>query len=86
MLFSLRLKLSKRGIDVDAINAVRDYRDVKIILADLKQRASRHIRIETAGSSPKIFLSGLPRELLPHLTEDSLRKHHVNSIMIRRKS
>jgi hypothetical protein len=49
MLSLLRLKLSKIGIDVDAINAARDYRDVKISLAELKQRATSHIRIETAG-------------------------------------
>jgi hypothetical protein len=40
MLSLLRLKLSKIGIEVDAINAARDYRDVKISLAELKQRAS----------------------------------------------
>src|SRR4051812_9134544 len=65
MLSLLRLKLSKIGIDVDAINAARDYRDGKISLAELKQRASSHIRFETAGSSPKVILSGLPKELLP---------------------
>jgi hypothetical protein len=59
---------------VDAINAVRDYRDVKISLAELKQRASSHIRVETAGISPNILLVRLPKELLPRLTEDSLRE------------
>jgi hypothetical protein len=34
---------------VDPINAARDYRDVKVSLAELKQRATSHIRIETAG-------------------------------------
>jgi hypothetical protein len=70
----LRLKLSKMGIDVDAINAARDYRDVKIGLAELKQRAIRHIRFETEGSSRKILLSGLRKELLPRLTQDGLRE------------
>lgn len=74
MLFLLRLKLSKMGIDVDAINAVRDYRDVKISLAELKQRASRHVRFQAAGSSPRIVLVGLPKELLPRLTLDALRE------------
>jgi hypothetical protein len=73
MLSLLRLKLSKMGIDVDAINAVRDYRDVKISLAELKQRARSHIRFET-GSSLKIALVDLPKKLLPRLTEDALQK------------
>lgn len=74
MLSLLRLKLSRMGIDVEAINAARDYWDVKITLAELKERASSHIRIETPGSSPKIILSDLPKVLLPRLTEDSLRE------------
>ena len=74
MLSLFRLKLSKMGIHVDAINAVRDYRDVEISLADLKQRASSHVRFETAASSPRIVLMGLPKELLPPLTQDTLRE------------
>lgn len=74
MLSLLRLKLSKMGIDVEAINAARDYRDIKISLAELKQRASRHILFETADISPRIVLVGLSKELLPRLTEDSLRE------------
>ena len=74
MLSLLRLKLWKIGIDVDAINAARDYRDLKISLAELKQRASSHIRVETVGSPLKILLVRLPKELLPRLTEDSLRE------------
>jgi uncharacterized protein YfbU (UPF0304 family) len=74
MLSLLRLKLRKIGIDVDAINAARDYRDFKINLAELKQRASSHIRFETADSSPKILSVRLPKELLPRLTQDALRE------------
>src|SRR5437667_5888909 len=39
----LRSKLLGLGIEVDAIDAVRDYRDLKMDFAELKERTQPHI-------------------------------------------
>jgi len=72
----LRLKLSALGIDVDAINAVnavRDYRDLKINFAELEKRTRHQIsfRHEFLGLRAD---SRIPTELMPRLTEDALRE------------
>jgi hypothetical protein len=69
-LFLLRLKLSALGISVDAINAVRDYRDLKISFEELKEHTRSHM----------VFRYDLPEEntipanLMPRLSEEALRK------------
>ena len=65
----LRLKLADLNIDVDAINAVRDYRDVKISLEELKARARSHILFD--GDRP--LKNTIPPDLMPRFTEQNLR-------------
>jgi DNA repair exonuclease SbcCD ATPase subunit len=67
----LRLKLSAMGIDVDAINAVRDYRDLKINFAELEKR-THHITF-MHGLSELRRHNRIPANLMPRLTEDALR-------------
>ena len=66
----LRLKLAELEIDVDAINAVRDYRDMKISLEKLKERT----RPYTQFQGDHLIQNTTPRDLMPRLTEESLRR------------
>jgi len=68
----LRSKLLALGIEVDAIDAVRDYRDLKIDFAELKERTQPHITFkrQIAGLSIK---SSIPSNLLPPLGGEALR-------------
>ena len=68
-LFLLRLKLSALGIDVDAINAVRDYRDRKISFEELEGRTRPHIEFR----SGRPVKNGIPVHLRPRLSEQALR-------------
>jgi len=67
----LRSKLLALGIEVDAIDAVRDYRDLKIGFAELEKRTQPHItfRRQIAGLSIK---SSIPPNLLPPLSGEAL--------------
>lgn len=69
----LRLKLSAIGIDVDAINAVRDYRDLKINFAELKERSRAHIAFLKHDGLGLRIDNHIPTNLMPRLTEDALR-------------
>jgi hypothetical protein len=68
----LRSKLLGLGIDVHAIDAVRDYRDLKIDFAELKERTQPHITFkrQITGLSIK---SSIPSNLLPPLGGEALR-------------
>src|SRR6266566_7308090 len=68
----LRSKLLGLGIEVDAIDAVRDYRDLKMDFAELKERTQPHITFkrQIAGLSIK---SSIPSNLLPPLGGEALR-------------
>src|SRR5213080_4090972 len=68
----LRSKLLGLGIEVDAIDAVRDYRDLKIDFAELKERTQPHITLkrQIAGLS---LNSSIPSNLLPPLGGEALR-------------
>jgi len=60
------------GIEVDAIDAVRDYRDLKIGFAELEKRTQPHITFkrQIVGLSIK---SSIPSNLLPPLSGEALR-------------
>ena len=64
----IRSKLSTLGVDVDAINAIRDYRDLKITYDELKKRAGSHIIFD--GDLP--VANTIPDDLMPSLTNESL--------------
>ena len=68
----LRSKLLALGIEVDAIDAVRDYRDLKIGFAELEKRTQPHIAFkrQIVGLSIK---SSIPSNLLPPLSGEALR-------------
>src|SRR5947208_8622428 len=68
----LRSKLLALGIEVDAIDAVRDYRDLKIGFAELEKRTQPHITFkrQIVGLSIK---SSIPSNLLPPLSGEALR-------------
>ena len=67
----LRSKLLALGIEVDAIDAVRDYRDLKIGFAELEKRTQPHIKFtrQSMGLSVK---SSIPPNLLPPLSGEAL--------------
>src|SRR5438445_6571937 len=67
----LRSKLLALGIEVDAIVAVRDYRDLKIGFAELEKRTQPHITFkrQIVGLSIK---SSIPSNLLPPLSGEAL--------------
>jgi hypothetical protein len=70
----LRLKLSELGIDVDAINAVRDYHDLKIDFAELEKRTQPHITFTRQILSGSLSIkSSIPSNLLPPLSGVALR-------------
>ena len=64
----LRLKLSELGIDVDAINAIRDYRDLKISFEELKERTRSHI-VFSFNLPEK---NTIPANLMPRLSGEAL--------------
>src|SRR3989442_5392702 len=68
----LRSKLLALGIEVDAIDAGRDYRDLKIGFAELEKRTQPHITFkrQIVGLSIK---SSIPSNLLPPLSGEALR-------------
>jgi hypothetical protein len=68
-----RLKLIEKGIAVDAINAVRDYRDLKISLAQLQDRTRPHVRFRQEEGIVMWIQNDIPENLRPRLTEDGLR-------------
>jgi chromosome segregation ATPase len=63
----LRRKLVAIEIPVDEINAVRDYRDLKISLTELKERAAGRISVTKRFASWAVFHS-IPDQLMPVLT------------------
>ncbi len=67
-----RAKLLFMGINVNAINAVRDYRDLKISLANLRALAGPAITFTDGALGPCPYHS-LPAHLMPRLTENALR-------------
>jgi hypothetical protein len=72
-LFLLRLKLLAMGVAVDAINAVRDYRDLKIDFGELHKRTRPHISFNQYDGSGRVINNGILGKLRPPLTEDALR-------------
>ena len=69
----LRLKLLAMGVAVDAIDAVRDYRDLKIDFAELQKRTRDDIAfIQTDFQALQLHHS-IPKNLMPRLTEEALR-------------
>jgi hypothetical protein len=70
----LRSKLAATGRDcVDAIRAVRDYRDLKIGLDELRDRTPTHIRFMNLETSGLRILNSIPEKHMPRLTEEALR-------------
>jgi hypothetical protein len=69
----LRLKLMAMGIPVDAINAVRDYRDLKITLTELKQRTHPYISFKKTSFQSLVIEYTISAELMPRLTEQALQ-------------
>jgi hypothetical protein len=58
---------------VDAINAVRDYRDVKIGLDELKERTSPHISFVNLETPYLPITNRIPEKHMPCLTQEALR-------------
>jgi hypothetical protein len=69
----LRAKLLAMDIAVDAINAVRDYRDLKINFAELKERTRPHIMFIQADLR-ELLHNSIAIKLMPRLTGDALRE------------
>ena len=70
----LRSKLAAMGKDyVDAINAVRDYRDLKIGLDELKERTSSHISFVNLEIPYLPITNRIPEKHMPRLTQEALR-------------
>src|ERR1700693_2663988 len=68
-LFLLRLKLAAMGMDcVDAINAVRGYRDLRIDFTQLKELPHPHVTFFNTRIENRI-----PEKFMPRLTEEALR-------------
>jgi hypothetical protein len=68
-LFLLRLKLAAMGMDcVDAINAVRGYRDLRIDFTQLKELTHPHVTFFNTRIENRI-----PEKFMPRLTEEALR-------------
>ena len=69
----LRLKLAAMNRDyIAAINAVRDYRDLRIDLNKLKKLTSPHIIFLDLDSGLRIK-NVIPEKFMPRLTEAALR-------------
>ncbi len=68
----LRSKLLAMGIGVDAINAVRDYRDLKIGFAELEKRTRRHITFTRKSVTGLSIKSSIPSNLVPPLSGEAL--------------
>lgn len=67
----LRLKLAAMGMDcIDAINAVRDYRDLKIGFTQLKELTHPHVTFFDLDTRIE---NGIPEKFMPRLTEEALR-------------
>jgi len=66
----LRSKLSALGIDMDAINAMRDYRDTKITFAQLEERTHPHITFTHDGEWR--IQTKIEMNLMPRVTEEAL--------------
>ncbi len=67
----LRLKLAAMGMDcVDAINAVRDYRDLKIGFTQLKELTHPHVTFFDLDTR---ITNRIPEKFMPRLTEEALR-------------
>ncbi len=60
------------GIAVDAINAVRDYRDLKIGFAELEKRTRRHITFTRKSVTGLSIKSSIPSNLVPPLSGEAL--------------
>lgn len=70
----LRSKLAATGKDyVDAIMAVRDYRDLKIGLDQLKERTSPHISFVNLEIACLPIKNLIPEKHMPRLTQEALR-------------
>jgi hypothetical protein len=69
----LRSKLMAVGVAVDAIDAVRDYRDLKIDFGELQKRTRPQISFSQYDGSGRVINNGIPARLRPPLTEDALR-------------
>ena len=70
----LRSKLAAMGKDyVNAINAMCDYRDLKIGLDQLKELTSPHINFANLESSWLPITNHIPEEHMPRLTQEALR-------------
>jgi hypothetical protein len=70
----LRSKLLAMGIAIDAINAVRDYRDLKIGFAELEKRTQPHITFRRQIVMGLSIKSSIPSNLLPQLSGEALRE------------
>lgn len=70
----LRLKLSEMGMDyVDAIDAVRQYRDLEIKLLELGNRVRPHMIWSQDGPRGLLLKNDIPAHRMPTLTNDHLR-------------
>jgi hypothetical protein len=67
----LRSKLSAQGFEIDAINAMRDYRDTKITFAQLKERTRPHIAFAHDGEWR--IQTKIDMKLMPRVTQEALR-------------
>jgi molecular chaperone GrpE (heat shock protein) len=66
----LRLKLAELDIDVDAINAVRDYRDMKIDFDELKKRTGSYIQFD----AHRVIKNTIRDDLMPRLSNEALTR------------
>jgi hypothetical protein len=67
----LRLKLAAMGMDcIDAINAVRGYRDLRIDFTQLKELTHPHVTFFDLDTRIE---NRIPEKFMPRLTEEALR-------------
>jgi chromosome segregation ATPase len=70
----LRLKLSELGMDyVDAIEAIRQYRDVETSLLQLQNHVRPHMIWSLDGPSGFLLQNRIPHRWMPTMTNDHLR-------------